>query len=37
MKLSVVKPVYNESHTVKEVIKRVEDVELDKELIIVDS
>ena len=37
MKLSVVMPVYNEISTIDEIIKRVEAVELDKELIIVDD
>ncbi|OGL47432.1 MAG: glycosyl transferase [Candidatus Schekmanbacteria bacterium RBG_16_38_10] len=37
MKLSVVIPVYNEAHTIRQIIKRVEDVDLDKELIIVDD
>ena len=37
MKLSVVMPVYNEAKTVRELIKRVEDVDLDKEIIIVDD
>ena len=37
MKLSVVMPVYNEANTIREVIKRVMDVDLDKELIIVDD
>src|SRR3972149_1912255 len=37
MKLSVVMPVYNEAKTVRELIKRVEDVDLDKEIIVVDD
>src|SRR4030067_1666209 len=37
VKLSVVMPVYNEVKTVRELIKRVEDVDLDKEIIIVDD
>ena len=37
MKISVVMPVYNEAKTVRELIKRVEDVDLDKEIIIVDD
>ena len=37
MKLSVVIPVYNESPTICEVIKRVEAVNGDKEIIIVDD
>lgn len=37
MKLSVVIPVYNEAKTIREIIKRVEEVDLDKELLIVDD
>ena len=37
MKLSIVIPVYNESVTICEVIKRVEAVNADKEVIIVDD
>jgi len=37
MKISVVMPVYNEAKTVRELIKRVEDVDLDKEIIIIDD
>jgi len=37
MKLSVVIPVYNEANTIREIIKRVEAVALDKELLIVDD
>jgi glycosyltransferase involved in cell wall biosynthesis len=37
MKVSVVIPVYNEEKTVREVIRRVEEVDLDKEIIIVDD
>jgi len=37
MKLSVVIPVYNEAATIDELIQRVLDVPLDKELIIVDD
>ena len=37
MKLSIVIPVYNESSTIYEVIKRVEAVNGDKEVIIVDD
>ena len=35
--LSVVMPVYNEIATIEEIIKRVQDVDIDKELIIVDD
>ena len=37
MKLSVVMPVYNERKTIQEIIARVQHVELEKELIIVDD
>ena len=37
MKLSVIIPVYNEAKTVEEIIKRVEAVNIDKEIIAVDD
>ncbi len=37
MKLSVVMPVYNEIATLKEIIARVVNVDVDKELIVVDD
>jgi len=37
MKLSVVIPVYNEVNTIEEIIKRVKEVPLEKEIIIVDD
>ena len=37
MKLSVVMPVYNEIQTIEEIIQRVQDVNIEKELIIVDD
>ena len=37
MKISIVIPVYNETRTIREIIRRVKDVDLDKELIIVDD
>ena len=37
MKLSVVIPVYNEAGTIKEILKRVEAVPQDKEIIVVDD
>lgn len=37
MKLSVIMPVYNEARTVEKVIKRVETVNMDKEIIVVDD
>ncbi len=37
MRLSVLIPVYNEEHTVEEVLRRVEAVDLEKEIIVVDD
>ncbi len=37
MKISVIIPVFNEAKTVEEVIKRVEAVNIDKEIIVVDD
>jgi glycosyltransferase involved in cell wall biosynthesis len=37
MKLSVVIPVYNEVHTIRELIERVRAVPIEKELIVVDD
>jgi glycosyltransferase involved in cell wall biosynthesis len=37
MKLSVIIPVYNEARTIAEVIRRVREVDLDKEIIVVDD
>lgn len=37
MKLSVIIPVYNEEKTLSEIIKRIDRVKLEKELIIVDD
>lgn len=37
MKLSVIIPVYNEKNTILEIIKRVGDVTVDKEIIVVDD
>ena len=37
MKLSVVIPVYNEVGTVKEIVRRVQAVDLEKEIVIVDD
>ena len=36
-RLSVVVPVYNEVGTIAEVVQRVQDVSIDKEIIIVDD
>ncbi len=37
MKLSVVIPVYNEVHTIREIIRRVQEVDIDKEIVLVDD
>ena len=37
MKLSVVIPVYNEIETINEILKRVQSVPHDKEIIVVDD
>lgn len=37
MKLSVLIPAYNEKNTISEIIRRVSEVELEKEIIIVDD
>jgi glycosyltransferase involved in cell wall biosynthesis len=37
MKISIIIPVHNERDTIAEIIKRIEAVELDKEIIIVDD
>lgn len=37
MKLSIVIPVYNEVKTIKEIVRRVQAVELEKEIVIVDD
>jgi len=37
MKVSVIIPVYNEKNTIAEIVKRVSDVDIDKELIVVDD
>ncbi|MDD3726344.1 MAG: glycosyltransferase family 2 protein, partial [Candidatus Ratteibacteria bacterium] len=37
MKLSVIMPVYNEKDTILEIIKRVGDVPVEKEIIVVDD
>lgn len=36
-KISVIIPVYNEANTIKEIINRVLDVKVDKEIIVVDD
>jgi len=37
MKLSVVMPVYNEARTILEIVRKVEAVPLDKEIVLVDD
>ena len=37
MKLSVVVPVYNERGTIEEILRRVQAVEIDKEIVVVDD
>jgi len=37
MKLSIVIPVYNEKNTIKEIIKKVKAVDLNKEIVVVDD
>jgi glycosyltransferase involved in cell wall biosynthesis len=37
MKVSVIIPVYNEESTIKEIVARVEAVDLEKQIIIVDD
>jgi glycosyltransferase involved in cell wall biosynthesis len=37
MKLSVVIPVYNERQTIEELLRRVQGVEMDKEIVVVDD
>ncbi|MBU0929641.1 MAG: glycosyltransferase family 2 protein [Nanoarchaeota archaeon] len=37
MKLSIIIPLYNENGTIKELLKRINEVKLDKEIIIVDD
>jgi glycosyltransferase involved in cell wall biosynthesis len=37
MKVSVVMPVFNEENTIREIIKRVREIDIDKEIIVVDD
>ncbi len=37
MKLSVIIPVYNEENTIDEIVKRVDSIKIEKEIIIVDD
>ena len=37
MKLSVVMPVYNEEKTIQEIVRRVQDVAIEKEIIVVND
>ena len=36
-KISVVMPVYNERATIEEIVSRVQAIDLDKEIVIVDD
>ena len=37
MKLSIVIPVYNEKNTIRTIVKKVKEVDIDKEIVIVDD
>jgi glycosyltransferase involved in cell wall biosynthesis len=37
MKISIIVPVYNEKDTIREILKKIEQVSLDKEIIVVDD
>ena len=37
MKISVIIPVFNEEKTIREIVKKVQDVDIEKEIIIVDD
>lgn len=37
MKISVVVPVYNEKNTIREIVRRIQEVSFEKEIIIVDD
>ena len=37
MNISVVIPVFNEKETIRELLRRVEEVPIDKEIILVDD
>ena len=37
MKLSVIIPVFNEKNTIQEIVKRVEKIEIEKEIILIDD
>ena len=37
MKISVVVPVYNERNTIKEILRQIQNVDLEKEIIVVDD
>ena len=37
MKLSVVMPVYNEAKTIREIVRQVQAVPIEKEILIVDD
>jgi glycosyltransferase involved in cell wall biosynthesis len=37
MKLSVIVPVFNEENSLQEIIKRVQNIDIEKEIIIIDD
>ena len=37
MKLSVILPVYNESATLEEIVRRIQGIEYEKEIVAVDD
>jgi glycosyltransferase involved in cell wall biosynthesis len=37
MKVSIIVPVFNELQTIREILKRIEQVDLDKEIVVVDD
>jgi glycosyltransferase involved in cell wall biosynthesis len=37
LKLSVVMPVYNEKDSIREILRRVQEVDIDKEIVVVDD
>ena len=37
MKISVVMPIYNERDTLREILRRVREVDIEKEIICVDD
>ncbi len=37
MKLSVIIPVFNEKNSLQEIIKKVQNIDIEKEIIIIDD